>query len=74
LISPARHAVTAPAGVFLDALLPDCRVTGGVAPKMGAEHLRIVSIRAFPARTTPGLLDALGELPFPLRWVCRWIA
>ncbi len=73
-ISPASHAVAAPAGVFLDALLADCRVTGGVAPKLGAEHVRIVSIRAFPARTTPGLLDALGELPFPLRWVCRWIA
>jgi type IV secretion system protein VirB4 len=73
-ISQARHAIAAPSGVFLDALLADSRVTGGVAPMLGRDQLRMVSIRAFPARTTPGLLDALGELPFPLRWVCRWIA
>ena len=73
-ISTTPHPVRAPAGVFLDALLADSRITGGVAPMLGGDHLRIVSIRAFPARTTPGLLDALGELPFPLRWVCRWIA
>ena len=73
-ISTTPHPVQVPAGVFLDAVLADNRITGGVAPMLGGDHLRVVSIRAFPARTTPGLLDALGELPFPLRWVCRWIA
>jgi len=30
-------------------------------------------VRGLPASTRPGLLDALGALPFPYRWSARWI-
>ena len=59
---------------FLDVALADTPILGGLAPQLGEQHLRIVSVRGFPANTAPGALDALGELSFPLRWVCRWIA
>jgi type IV secretion system protein TrbE len=72
-ISTRTHAVAPPAA-FLDACLADESLTGGVAPMLGDRHLRIVSVRSFPARTTPGLLDAVSALPFPSRFVCRWIA
>ncbi|HEX2562017.1 conjugal transfer protein TrbE [Phenylobacterium sp.] len=59
---------------FLDALLASDPLTGGVRPRLGRHHLRTVGVRAHPSRTLPGLLDELGALPFPLRWVTRWIA
>jgi type IV secretion system protein VirB4 len=72
-VSTRSHPV-APSAAFLDATLADEPLTGGVAPRLGEQHLRVVSVRSFPARTTPGLLDALSAMPFACRFVCRWIA
>ena len=74
-ISPKPHPVAVPeTPVFLDAQMADTPLEGGIAPKLGDQHLRVVGIRSFPAKTLPGLLDALGQLPFTYRWVARWIA
>ena len=59
--------------VFLDAALAEEALTGGVTPKLGAQFLKVVSVRALPSATRPGLLDALGSLPFEYRWTARWI-
>jgi len=59
---------------FLDAALADEPLTGGVAPRLGTQWLKVVSVRALPASTRPGLLDALSALPFEYRWTARWIA
>jgi type IV secretion/conjugal transfer VirB4 family ATPase len=59
--------------VFLDAFLADEPLTGGLAPQLGAQALRVVSVRGLPAATRPGLLDALSALPFAYRWTARWI-
>jgi len=73
-ISPKDHSVQVPeTPVFLDAQLADTALYGGLAPKLGDQHLRVISVRSFPSRTLPGLLDGLGQLPFSYRWVARWI-
>jgi len=59
--------------MFLDAALADRPLTGGVAPRLGDHWLKVVSVRALPAATRPGLLDGLSALPFPYRWTARWI-
>ncbi len=74
-ISPSDHAVVVPATpAFLDAQLADAPLTGGLAPRLGTKALRVVSVRSYPGRTVPGLLDALGALPFTYRWTVRWLA
>ncbi|HEY9219418.1 MAG TPA: conjugal transfer protein TrbE, partial [Phenylobacterium sp.] len=74
-VSTRQFAVRPPeTPVFLDALLADEALVGGVRPRLGDHHLRTVSVRAYPSRTLPGLLDQLGALPFPMRWTVRWIA
>ncbi|MNU27036.1 Type IV secretion system protein virB4 [compost metagenome] len=74
-VSTSAHGVTPPeTPVFLDAFLGDAALTGGVAPLLGEAHLRMVSVRGLPSVTRPGLLDALGALPFSCRWTTRWIA
>ena len=66
--------VAVPATPFhLDALLTDAPLVGGLAPKLGAKHLKIISVRSFVAATEPGLLDALNRLPVSYRWVTRFL-
>ncbi|WP_029415019.1 conjugal transfer protein TrbE [Brevundimonas bacteroides] len=74
-VSPEPQPVRPPeTPMFLDALLADAPLTGGVDPRLGDHALKVVSVRALPSATRPGLLDALGTLPFPYRWSARWIA
>ena len=73
-VSPNGFEVRPPdTPMFLDAWLADAALTGGVAPRLGDRWLRVVSVRGLPSVTRPGLLDALGALPFDYRWTCRWI-
>lgn len=57
----------------LDALLTDTPLTGGLAPRLGARHLRVLSVRGFVSASEPGLLDALNRLPLAYRWVTRFL-
>ena len=73
-ISGKRHPVAVPAiPSHLDAILCDTPFLGGVEPKLGDEHLRVLTVLGFPGVTTPGVLDALNDLGFTYRWVTRWI-
>ncbi|WP_066664191.1 MULTISPECIES: conjugal transfer protein TrbE [unclassified Sphingomonas] len=44
-----------------------------VASRLGAAHLRVLTINGFPTATTPGILDDLNRLAFPYRWSTRAI-
>ncbi|WP_316237254.1 conjugal transfer protein TrbE [Bradyrhizobium sp. SZCCHNR1015] len=59
--------------VHLDALLADQPLTGGLEPRLGDAHLRVLTIVGFPTATTPGILDQLNALAFPYRWSTRAI-
>ncbi|MEJ0024953.1 MAG: conjugal transfer protein TrbE [Rhizomicrobium sp.] len=74
-VSTKRHAVTAPdEPAYLDAILTDQPLHGGLEPMLGEAHLRTITILGFPNTTRPGLLDALNHLDFPYRWTTRFIA
>ena len=73
-ISTNRHRVRVPeVPMHLDALLADQPLTGGLEPRLGLSHLRILTITGFPTATTPGLLDEMNRLAFPYRWSTRAI-
>ncbi|WP_112875490.1 conjugal transfer protein TrbE [Paracoccus endophyticus] len=73
-ISTRRHRVRVPeAPIHLDALLADQPLTGGLEPRLGNQHLRVLTITGFPGVTTPGLLDEMNRLAFPYRWSSRAI-
>ncbi len=59
--------------MYLDALLADQPLTGGLEPKLGDSHLRVLTVVGFPGATTPGLLDDLNRLAFAYRWSTRAI-
>lgn len=73
-IACRRHAIAVPeTPVYLDALLAAEPLTGGLEPMLGASHLRVLTVRGFPASTWPGLLDDLNRLGFPYRWTTRFL-
>ena len=59
--------------MHLDALLADEPLAGGLEPRLGAHHLRILTVVGFPTATHPGILDELNRLAFPYRWSTRAI-
>jgi type IV secretion system protein VirB4 len=73
-VSDRRHRVAVPQTPFhLDALLTDAPLLGGLAPRLGRKHLRVLSVRSFVTESEPGLLDALNRLAISYRWVTRFL-
>ncbi len=73
-ISTRRHPVSVPEiPAYLDAVLVDTPLTGGLAPMLGSEHLRALTILGYPGATTPGILDDLNHLGFAYRWMTRFV-
>jgi type IV secretion system protein VirB4 len=73
-VSTKHHLVRVPeTPIYLDALLADQPLTGGLEPRLGDQHLRVLTVVGFPTSTTPGLLDDLNKLAFPYRWSTRAI-
>ena len=73
-VSTSRHPVRLPeTPMHLDALLADQPLVGGLEPRLGKAHLRVLSVTGFPTATWPGLLDDLNRLAFDYRWTTRAI-
>jgi type IV secretion system protein VirB4 len=71
-VSTRRQRVRVPeTPMHLDALLADEPLSGGLEPRLGSHHLRVLTIVGFPTATFPGLLDELNRLAFPYRWATR---
>ncbi|KHJ53875.1 conjugal transfer protein TrbE [Aureimonas altamirensis] len=73
-ISTNRHRVRVPeTPMYLDALLADQPLAGGLEPRLGDAHLRTLTVIGFPTVTFPGILDDLNRLAFMYRWSTRAI-
>jgi type IV secretion system protein VirB4 len=73
-VSPRRTKVRAPAAsAFLDGCLCDAPLVGGVAPRLGDRHLRVLTIKGFPPFTHPGVLDDLNAAAMTCRWMTRYL-
>lgn len=73
-ISTKRHPIRTPEiPMYLDALLPDTPLVGGLEPRLGSTRFSAVSVAGFPGKCTPGLLDGLNRLAIAYRWTTRFI-
>ena len=74
-VSSRRHPVAVPeTPIYLDGLLADTPLVGGLEPMLGQTHLRTLTVLGFPNLSRPGILDALNHQDFGYRWVTRFIA
>ena len=73
-ISDKSHTVKIPdVPCYLDALLADTPLVGGLEPKLGKNYLKTISILGFPTTSVPAILDQLNHLPIEYRWVTRFL-
>ncbi|MBA1143115.1 conjugal transfer protein TrbE [Mesorhizobium neociceri] len=73
-VSTRRHPVAVPeTPMYLDGILVDASLTGGLEPMLGEQHLRTLTVLGFPNVTRPGILDALNHQDFAYRWMTRFI-
>ncbi len=73
-VSTKRHLVKVPdEPCYLDGMLSDMPLQGGLYPKLGDHHMRTLTILGFPNATVPGILDELNDLRLGYRWVTRWL-
>ena len=59
--------------VYLNDTLASEDFVGGLTPRIGRKHLRVVAIDGFPKASVPGILGALDTLPIEYRWNTRAI-
>ena len=46
---------------------------GGMEPRIGRKHIRVIAIDGFPRMSSPGILRELDQLPIEYRWNTRAI-
>lgn len=55
-----------------DSILYDTPLYGGLEPRLGKKHMRVVAPTKFAAGSVFGFFDSLNQLDFPYRWVTRY--
>ena len=58
--------------MLLDSILYDAPLYGGLEPRMGDMHLRVITPVGFLQSSSFGMFDKLNRLDFPYRWVTRF--
>ncbi len=59
--------------IYLNQMLAAEDFLGGIEPKIGSKHLRVIAVDGFPKASYPGVLGALDALPIEFRWNTRAI-
>jgi type IV secretion system protein VirB4 len=73
-ISTKYHPVKRPDNpIFLDYLLADEVLEGGLTPKLGDHYLKAITIKGFPHETGPQILAEMDTLDCEYRWMTRFI-
>ena len=56
---------------YLNELLACEDFYGGIEPRIGRKHMRVITIDGFPKMSSPGILRELDNLPIEYRWNTR---
>jgi type IV secretion system protein VirB4 len=73
-VSFKRHPVKTPEiPMYLDAVLADTPLVGGLEPRLGNTGFQSVSVLGYPGTGIPGILDAMNRLGVEYRWMTRYI-
>ena len=67
------HPMNLPSvAMYLDSLIGNVDFYGGVAPRVGTQHMRVIALDGFPQESYPGILAALDSLALEYRWSTRF--
>ncbi len=59
--------------VYLDTVIGHHEFVAGLEPKIDDKHIRVLTFVGYPQSTQPDILEALHNLPFPLRYTTRFV-
>ena len=59
--------------VYLSEIVAASDFSGGIEPKIGAKHIRVIALDGFPKISSPGILGEIDSLPMEYRWSTRAI-
>src|SRR5438128_645906 len=59
--------------IYLNDIIASADFVGGIEPRIGNRHIRVIAIDGFPQTSCPGILGALDSLPIEYRWSTRAI-
>lgn len=72
--SSKRHPIKLPdIPMYLDYILCDESIEHGLGLRLAQKTVRVLTIKAFPTESFPGILDSLNDLNFPFRWSTRFL-
>lgn len=73
-VTGENHRINLPPwGMYLDTLIGNVDFYGGVAPRVGGRHMRVIALDGFPQESYPGMLAQLDDLAIEYRWNTRFI-
>jgi type IV secretion system protein VirB4 len=58
---------------YLNDLLAIQDFSGGIEPRIGRKHIRVIALDGFPKASYPGILGGIDSLPMAYRWNTRAI-
>jgi len=74
IITGERHKIKLPnIPIYLDYLLANQDLTGGIVPKIADKYISVIAIDGFPAESYPMMLQELDNLAIPYRFNSRYI-
>jgi len=56
---------------YLNEILASEDLYGGIEPRIGRKHIRVIALDGFPRMSSPGILRELDQLPIEYRWNTR---
>src|SRR6185437_945218 len=59
--------------VYLNEVLAAEDFHGGIEPRIGRKHIRVIALDGFPKLSLPGTLGEIDSLPMEYRWSTRAI-
>ncbi len=73
-ISGADHPFALPdLPIYLNEVLAAEDFCGGIEPRIGEMHIRVIALDGFPKASFPGILGEIDSLPMEYRWNTRAI-
>ncbi len=73
-VSLENHPINLPSvPMYIDTVVGNKDFYGGIEPKLGEKHLRVVAIDGFQHESYPSILAGLDEMAIDYRWSTRFI-
>jgi type IV secretion system protein TrbE len=62
-----------PVPMYMDTLIGSEEFFGGIAPRIGKKHIRVIAIDGFPHESYPSIFSGMDEMAIDYRWSTRFI-